>query len=119
MRLGEAAGRRAADIGVRAAQKGGVPSISRAAALAGAGQEPQPLTEEDLDAQDPKELQYRVTILGEELANMEPDMSAIERYHAKDAEYGARVADLEAITSDRDQVRVSTSARRTDCETHR
>ena len=43
-------------------------------------------------------------MLEEELKAMNPDMGAIEAYARKDAEYTARVADLEAATAERDQV---------------
>jgi len=46
----------------------------------------------------------RVTVLEEELGRMSPDMGAIEAYRKKDADYCARVQELEAATAERDEV---------------
>lgn len=46
----------------------------------------------------------RVAILEEELGRMNPDMSAIAAFQAKEAEYAQRVSDLEAATAERDNV---------------
>ena len=43
-------------------------------------------------------------MLEEELGRMNPDMSAIAAFQAKEAEYGQRVSDLEAATAERDSV---------------
>ena len=45
----------------------------------------------------------RVTVIEEELARMRPDMGAIEAYRKKEADYSARVKELEAATSERDE----------------
>lgn len=66
---------------------------------------PAPLADEDLDKQDAQELQYRVTILDEEMQRMNIDLSALEVWKQKDAEYVGRVAELEAATAERDVVR--------------
>lgn len=47
---------------------------------------------------------HRITILQNEIAAMSPDLGAIERYRAKDADYSERVKELLAVTSERDQV---------------
>ena len=46
----------------------------------------------------------RVAMLEEELGRMNPDMSAIAAFQAKEAEYTQRVSDLEAATAERDKV---------------
>ena len=46
-----------------------------------------------------------MTLLEEEMNRMNPDMGAIAAYRAKEAEYSARVKDLEAATVERDEVR--------------
>ena len=46
----------------------------------------------------------RVAMLEEELGRMNPDMSAIAAFQAKEAEYAQRVTDLEAATAERDNV---------------
>ncbi len=46
----------------------------------------------------------RVAMLEEELGRMNPDMSAIAAFQAKEAEYAQRVSDLEAATAERDNV---------------
>lgn len=43
-------------------------------------------------------------MLEEELGRMNPDMSAIAAFQAKEAEYAQRVTDLEAATAERDNV---------------
>ncbi|EIE19557.1 RecF/RecN/SMC protein [Coccomyxa subellipsoidea C-169] len=70
-----------------------------------AGEAPAPLTPEELDALDPKELEYRVTMLEEELGRMAPDLGVIEEWKRKDADYTTRLADLEAATAARNEVR--------------
>ena len=45
----------------------------------------------------------RVTVIEEELARMRPDMGAIEAYRKKEADYSARMKELEAATSIRDE----------------
>lgn len=46
----------------------------------------------------------RVAMLEEELGRMNPDMTAIAAFQAKEAEYAQRVSDLEAATAERDNV---------------
>lgn len=46
----------------------------------------------------------RVAMLEEELGRMNPDMSAIAAFQAKETEYAQRVSDLEAATAERDKV---------------
>ena len=43
-------------------------------------------------------------MLEEELGRMNPDMTAIAAFQAKEAEYAQRVTDLEAATAERDRV---------------
>lgn len=43
-------------------------------------------------------------MLEEELGRMNPDMTAIAAFQAKEAEYAQRVSDLEAATAERDNV---------------
>ena len=43
-------------------------------------------------------------MLEEELGRMNPDMSAIAAFQAKEAEYAQRLADLQAATAERDNV---------------
>lgn len=43
-------------------------------------------------------------MLEEELGRMNPDMTAIAAFQAKEAEYTQRVSDLEAATAERDNV---------------
>jgi len=47
---------------------------------------------------------HRVAMLEEELGRMNPDMTAIAAFQAKEAEYAQRVSDLEAATAERDNV---------------
>ena len=65
---------------------------------------PPPLTAEQLASQDSKDLDYRITMLEEELRVTSPDMGAIEAYRLKEAEHAQRIAELEALTAERDQV---------------
>lgn len=44
-------------------------------------------------------------MLESEIQKMNPDMEAIELYRQKDADYTARLAELEAATAERDEVR--------------
>ena len=46
-------------------------------------------------------------MLEEELGRMSPDLSAIEAYQKKDADYKARVGELEKATNERDEVPLS------------
>lgn len=46
----------------------------------------------------------RVTMLEEELGRMSPDLSVIEEWKRKDADYASRLRDLEAATAARNQV---------------
>ncbi|BDA46592.1 Structural maintenance of chromosomes protein 4 [Coccomyxa sp. Obi] len=78
----------------------------------GEGEAPAPLTPEELDDLDPKELEYRVTMLEEELGRMSPDLSVIEEWKRKDADYASRLKDLEAATAARNQVRETHEALR-------
>eukprot|EP00887_Chlorella_sp_A99_P001225 scaffold14.g1225.t1 len=69
------------------------------------GAEPAPLGDEALDAANVEELQYQVTLLEEEMQRMSINLEAIEAYRTKEAEYGARVKELEEATAARDGVR--------------
>lgn len=46
-----------------------------------------------------------MTVLEEELGRMSPDLSAIEAYRKKEADYKSRAQELETATADRDEVR--------------
>ena len=48
----------------------------------------------------------RVTMIEEELGNMNPDLSTIEAFRAKDADFSSRQAEVNAITAERKQVRL-------------
>ena len=63
------------------------------------------LDDEALAATSAQELQYRVTVLEEEMARMNINVEAIEAWRAADTEYVSRVADLETATNQRDGVR--------------
>jgi structural maintenance of chromosome 4 len=69
------------------------------------GAPPAALTEAELAGASAQELQYQVTVLEEEMQRMSIDVGAIEAWRAADAEYGARVGDLEGATAERDGVR--------------
>ena len=70
-----------------------------------AGERPASKTPEELLAgQGIQELEYKITLLESELQIMNPDMGAMEAYRLKDAEHTQRLADLEALTAERDQV---------------
>ncbi|EFN54921.1 hypothetical protein CHLNCDRAFT_134635 [Chlorella variabilis] len=69
------------------------------------GAEPAPLDEVALGMVDPKDVQYRITILEEEMGVMEVDLEAIAKWRAADAEYSNRARELEAATAERDEVR--------------
>ncbi|KAL4452508.1 hypothetical protein ABPG75_008170 [Micractinium tetrahymenae] len=71
------------------------------------GVAPVPLTEAELALPDNKdqEVQYRITMLEEQMSAMEVDLEAIEKWRTKDAEYAERGKELEAATVQRDAVR--------------
>ncbi|PSC72157.1 structural maintenance of chromosomes 4 [Micractinium conductrix] len=71
------------------------------------GAAPAPLTPDQLEApaNQEKEVQYRITMLEEELSRMDVDLEAIEKWRQKDAEYAERTKDLQAATAERDEVR--------------
>ena len=64
-----------------------------------------PLDDDQVAAESTQELQYRVTMLEEEMARMNINLEAIEAWNAADKEYLTRVNDLEAATGERDSVR--------------
>lgn len=64
-----------------------------------------PLVEEELGLASAQELQYRVTVLEEEMARMNINLEAIEAWRLADVEYATRVGELESATSERDAVR--------------
>lgn len=66
---------------------------------------PAMMTDEELAEQSTQELQYRVTVLEEEMQRMNIDLGALEAWRAKDAEYVGRVSELESATAERDAVR--------------
>ena len=65
---------------------------------------PPPKTAGQLVGQDIQELEYSIAMLEEELRVMNPDMGAIEAYQRKESEHTQRLAELEALTAERDQV---------------
>ena len=69
-----------------------------------AGAAPSEPREEELAEADAKELQYRITVLEEEMARCGVDLGAVEAWRAKDVELAARCVDLEAATGERDAV---------------
>ncbi|RMZ56099.1 hypothetical protein APUTEX25_004523 [Auxenochlorella protothecoides] len=69
------------------------------------GEAPAAPTPEELAAASTEDLQYRTTLLREEMERMSIDLTAIEAWRAKDAEYGVRAAELESATAQRDEVR--------------
>jgi hypothetical protein len=46
-------------------------------------------------------------VIEADLVKMSPDLAAIEEYRAKAADYDHRAAELNAVTAQRDEVRVS------------
>ena len=72
--------------------------------LLAAGTAPAPLSEAALGEVDPKDVQYRITILEEQMHGMEVDLEAIDKYRTKDGEYGERARELEGATAERDEV---------------
>ena len=69
-----------------------------------AGEMPASKTPEELAGQGIQELEYKIALLESELKIMNPDMGAMEAYRLKDAEHTQRLAELEALTAERDQV---------------
>lgn len=52
----------------------------------------------------PHTLQYKETVLNDEMQRMNVNLEAIEAYRQKDADYSERVRELEAATAERDTV---------------
>lgn len=48
-------------------------------------------------------LQYKITMLDDEMQRMNINLEAIESYRQKDADYCERVKELEAATEERDK----------------
>jgi len=63
------------------------------------------LTEDQLKALDEKEVKYTLTVLEEEMGRMKPDLAALAEYRKKEEIYLSRVAELDAITGQRDTQR--------------
>jgi len=63
------------------------------------------LTADELENLQENELKYNITLLEESLAQMKPNMRAIQDYLRKEKEYIQRAAALDAITKERDDVR--------------
>ena len=61
-------------------------------------------TRDQLAGFDIEKLHQGCAKLEEELRIMQPDMGAIEDYRLKDAEHTQRLAELEVLTAERDQV---------------
>lgn len=60
---------------------------------------------EELDGVDPEDLQYRLTVLQEEMQRMDVRPGAVQAWRDKDAEYARRVGELEAASAARDDER--------------
>ena len=69
-----------------------------------AGEVPASKTSEQLAGFDIQKLELQIVNLEEELRIMQPDMGSIEQYRLKDAEHAERLAELETLTAERDQV---------------
>jgi structural maintenance of chromosome 4 len=69
------------------------------------GVAPTPMTEDELQKASAQELQYRVSVLEEEMARMNINLEAIEAWRAADTEYAQRITELEATSQERDAVR--------------
>ncbi|XP_064614893.1 structural maintenance of chromosomes protein 4-like [Liolophura sinensis] len=63
------------------------------------------LSEDDLEAVNQKDVDYKVMVAEEQLADMKPNMAAIEEFKKKEEVYLQRVAELEHITEFRNQQR--------------
>lgn len=53
---------------------------------------------------DPHQSALDATYLVAELTKLDPDMSAIAAFAAKEADFNAKVAELEGVTRERDEV---------------
>ncbi|MEW5307232.1 MAG: hypothetical protein WDW36_009640 [Sanguina aurantia] len=67
------------------------------------GTEVPPLTAEEMA--DPHQSALDATYLVAELTKLDPDMSAIAAFAAKEADFSAKVAELEGVTRERDETR--------------
>lgn len=67
--------------------------------------EPCPVSTEELETANVQELQYRITMLEEEMGTMNVNLEAIEAWRLKDADHQTRVIELEQATVERDSVR--------------
>ncbi|XP_047130345.1 structural maintenance of chromosomes protein 4 isoform X1 [Hydra vulgaris] len=63
------------------------------------------LTNEQLADVDDTAIAYEITVLSEKLAEMKPNMAAIEEYFKKEEIYLERVKELETVTEERDSKR--------------
>jgi hypothetical protein len=59
----------------------------------------------ELAGHDLKDLNYRITMLNEEMQAMEVDLEAIDKYRTADGEYSERAQELATVTKERDEVR--------------
>ena len=73
---------------------------------------PEPLSDEALASVAAETQAELVTSLEEELSAMKPDMSSIEAFAAKEAEYAERASDLGTVTEARDATRAAYDALR-------
>lgn len=83
----------------------GNPEAAPKAKRAKAAQELQMLSAEQLAELDQNDLQCNVTVLEEKLKQLKPNMSAIREYKKKEQDYLARVQELDAVTTERDNLR--------------
>eukprot|EP00898_Chlorokybus_atmophyticus_P007674 jgi/Chlat1/7908/Chrsp68S07350 len=66
---------------------------------------PATLTKEELQGASQEEAEHAMASLDEQLAQMQPNMAAINEYRRKEQDYAERARDLEKATSERDGVR--------------
>ena len=62
-------------------------------------------TEQDLEGFDADRLASEIAVIEDQIKQMKPNLAAIREYYKKENEYLARVAELEAITAQRDAIR--------------
>jgi structural maintenance of chromosome 4 len=71
----------------------------------GSDELPPLLNDEQLAAHTDDDAHIQVTLLETTLAEMKPDMGAIEQWTEKDREYSARAVEVDGVTGERDAVR--------------
>jgi len=91
----------AADGEEAAATEGGEAAPTKAKKKSALG----PLSTEELDALDAEAIEQEITVLEEQLGEKKPNVQAIQNFYEKEEQYIAKVAELDEITEQRDQVR--------------